>query len=148
MKVSELMARDVITCRTDDTLDGAAELMWAHEVGSLPVVDEHGRVVGMLTDRDALMAAFTCKEPLRAISVGSTMSTSLFSCAEDDDVAAVEAEMGRRRIHRVPVLDDDGRPIGLLSIDDLARAFQPQVKRFAPDRTSAWSAPQRPHTRR
>lgn len=124
MKVSKLMATDVITCRTDDTLDGAAELMWMHDVGSLPVVDEHGRVVGMLTDRDALMAAFTSKDRLRAISVGSTMSTYPFTCSQDDDVAAVEAEMGRRQIRRVPVVDDDDRPVGLLSMNDLVRASQ------------------------
>ena len=124
MKVSKLMTKDVITCGTVDTLDDAAQLMWTHDIGSLPVVDEHGRVVGMLTDRDALMAAFTRGEPLRSISVGSTMSTDLYACSQDDELAAVEAEMGRRQIHRVPVVDDEGRPVGLLSMNDLARASQ------------------------
>lgn len=124
MKVSNLMAKDVITCATVDTLDDAAQLMWTYDIGSLPVVDEHGRVVGMLTDRDALMAAFTRGEPLRAISAGSTMSANLYACSQDDELAVVEAEMGRRQIHRVPVVDDEGRPVGLLSMDDLARASQ------------------------
>jgi len=124
MKVSKLMANDVITCGTADTLDDAAQLMWTHDIGSLPVVDEHGRVVGMLTDRDALMAAFTRGEPLRAISAGSTMSANLYACSQDDDLASVEAEMGRRQIRRVPVVDDEGRPVGLLSMNDLARAAQ------------------------
>lgn len=124
MKVSKLMANDVITCRTVDTLDDAAQLMWTYDIGTLPVVDEHGRVVGMLTDRDALLAAFTRGQPLRAISAGSTMSANPYTCSQDDDLAVVEAEMGRRQIRRVPVVDHEGRPVGVLSMTDLARAAQ------------------------
>lgn len=124
MKISKLMTTDVITCRTSDPLELAAQQMWTYEVGALPVVDEHGRVVGMLTDRDALMAAFTRGEPLRAISVGSTMSADPCTCSQDDDHTTVEAEMSRRQIRRVPVVDGDGHPVGMFSVTDLARATQ------------------------
>src|ERR1044071_434652 len=124
MKVSKLMSQDVIPCRATEMLDFAAQQMWTYEVGSLPVIDENGRIVGVLTDRDALMAAFTHGEPLHAISAGSTMSADPFTCSPEDEIAAIEVEMSRRQIRRVPVVDDDGRPVGILSIDDLARASQ------------------------
>lgn len=128
MKISKLMTKDVYTCRTIDTLDTAAQLMWDHDIGALPVVDEHGRVVGMLTDRDALMAAYTRGEPLRAITVASTMSAHPFTCSQDDDLAKVEAEMSRRQIHRVPVVDDSGHPTGIVSLNDLARAAKQRTE--------------------
>lgn len=124
MKVSKLMTRDVITCRVEDSLDAAAQQMWAYDIGSLPVVDDRGCIVGMITDRDALMAAFTHGEPLRAISAGSTMSADPFTCSPDDELTAVEAAMSRRQIRRVPVVDDLGHPIGIVSMNDLARASQ------------------------
>lgn len=124
MKISKLMTTDVITCRTSDTLEFAAQLMWTYDIGSLPVVDEHGCVVGMLTDRDALMAAFTRGEPLRDISAGSTMSADPCTCSQDDEHTTVEAEMSRRQIRRVPVVDDDDHPVGMFSVNDLARASQ------------------------
>ncbi|MGH9885675.1 MAG: CBS domain-containing protein [bacterium] len=107
MKVSKLMIPDVITCNAADTLDFAAQQMWTYDVGVLPVVDDHGRIVGVLTDRDALMGAFTRREPLHAISAGSTMSADPFTCSPDDELTVVETEMGHRQIHRVAA--DEGR---------------------------------------
>jgi CBS domain-containing protein len=124
MKVSNLMTRDVITCRATDTLDFAAQQMWTYDVGSLPILDDRGRVVGVLTDRDALMAAFTRGEPLHAISVGSTMSADPCTCSPDDELSTVEAQMRHRQIRRVPVVDDDRHPVGILSVNDLARGSQ------------------------
>lgn len=122
MKISKLMTKNVQTCRTIDTLERAAQLMWDHDIGALPVVNEHGRVVGMLTDRDALMAAYTRGEPLRAIAVMSTMSGHPFTCSPDDELGTIETEMSQRQIHRVPVVDNDGHPVGIVSLNDLARA--------------------------
>ena len=124
MKISELMTTDVITCRTSDSLEVAAQLMWMYGIGSLPVVDDHGRVAGMLTDRDALLAAFMRREPLRAISAGSTMSVNPCTCSQGDEHTTIAAEMTRRHIRRVPVVDAAQHPVGMFSVSDLARASQ------------------------
>jgi CBS domain-containing protein len=122
MKVGQIMTKDVYTCRTIDTLDRAAELMLEHEIGSLPVVDENGHVVGMITDRDICMATFTHDAPPRAIAVGLTMSPHPTTCARDDELVTVEDTMRAHQIHRVPVVDDAGHPVGIISLNDLARA--------------------------
>jgi len=121
MKVSTLMTKTLYTCRSTDFLDEAAKLMWDHDIGSVPVVNEKGRVVGMITDRDIAMAAFFREEPLRAIPVGVTMSSHVITCAPEDDVGAIEKLMAQHQIRRLPVVDDTGHPVGLISLNDIAR---------------------------
>lgn len=123
MKISELMTRNVETCRTVDTLAHAAQLMWEHDLGALPAIDEHGRVAGMITDRDICMAAYTRGEPLSAMAVSSAMSAHPTTCLQSDDVPIVEAAMAQRQLHRLPVVDDDDRLVGIISLNDLARAM-------------------------
>ena len=122
MKISNLIQRSVTSCTIHDNLERAAQLMWEHDIGCLPVVDEQGHVAGMVTDRDACMAAYTQGLPLRAIAVADVMAKRVFSCAEADDVDAVEHSMGEHQVRRMPVIDDQGHPIGIVSLNDIARA--------------------------
>ncbi|MBS1118214.1 MAG: hypothetical protein H6Q90_442 [Deltaproteobacteria bacterium] len=122
MQVSELLQRNVVTCTDRDTLERAAQLMWEHDVGCLPVLGDDGRVVGMTTDRDVCMAAFLQGCPLRSIAVSSVMAKELATCRERDDVREVEQVMKHRQIRRLPVVGDAGQLIGMISINDIARA--------------------------
>jgi CBS domain-containing protein len=128
MKISKLMTRDVFTCCTHDDLADAAQLMWDHDIGAVPVLDEHARIVGMITDRDICMAAYTRGEPIKTISVLSTMSEHPTTCGEDAELREVEALMRGHQIHRVPVVDDDGRMVGIVSINDLVRSSRLSVE--------------------
>jgi CBS domain-containing protein len=124
MKVSKLIHKTVVTCRSTDTLERAAELMWEHDIGCVPVIDQTGGVAGIVTDRDICMAAYTRGEPLRTIPVTTAMAHTVYSCAPDDDLNRVEREMSRRQIRRMPVLDSHGHAIGIVSLNDIARASQ------------------------
>ncbi len=121
MKIEALMTREVETCRPTDSLSRAAELMWDHDCGCLPVVDESGRVIGMITDRDVCMAAYTRGEPLEGVAVSAAMSKQLFSCRPRDTVRDAESIMKGKRVRRLPVVDADGRLVGLISLNDIAR---------------------------
>lgn len=57
MKIGNLMHKDMITCRATDFLDVPAKLMWEHDIGCVPVIDDQGHVSGMITDRGICMAA-------------------------------------------------------------------------------------------
>ena len=107
-------------------LDQAARLMWDGNCGSVPIVDGTGRAIAMLTDRDICMAAYTQGKPLHEISVGIAMSKSLQSCALEDTIEHVERLMAEHQIRRIPVLDPAGRPVGMLSLSDLARVAPKQ----------------------
>jgi Transposase DDE domain/CBS domain len=71
VKVKDVMTTNVRTCFTSDSLATAAQLMWDHDCGCVPVLNEHGRVVGMLTDRDICMAAFFQGMPIGEIKVSA-----------------------------------------------------------------------------
>jgi CBS domain-containing protein len=120
MKISELMTRAVQLCRPTDTLDRAAQLMWDHDIGALIVVDEPGQVVGVITDRDVCMAAYTSGLPLHEIDVARAMAKHVVTCSPEDSDEAVQATMAKHKIRRVPVVDDANHPVGMLSLNDLA----------------------------
>lgn len=122
MKIASLVHRDVKWCSIHDNLDYAAELMWDHDIGCLPVVDEQSHVVGMITDRDVCMAAYTQGAPLRAIPVTTAMAKRVLACTLSDEVELVERMMREHQIRRMPAIDDQGHLVGIVSLNDLARA--------------------------
>jgi CBS domain-containing protein len=121
MKASDIMKRGVRTIGLGDDLSAAAQIMWDNDCGCVPVVDSDGRGIGMITDRDICMAALTKGEPLHRIRVGDVASRKLLAIREDDPVDYAEGIMHRGQIRRVPVLDDEGRPVGMVSMADLVR---------------------------
>ncbi|MGH9324519.1 MAG: CBS domain-containing protein [Vicinamibacteria bacterium] len=122
MKVEDLMTTGVGTCRPYDGADQAARVMWEQDCGSVPVVDQDGRVVAMITDRDICIAALTQGRPIGEIRVSSAMSRKLWNCRPDDDVKDAEKVMRAHQVRRLPVVQVDGKLAGILSISDLARA--------------------------
>lgn len=121
MKVSELMTRDPVLCHPEDTMAGAARLMWEADCGCVPVVDD-GRVVGIITDRDITMAAYTRNRPLEGMPVRQAMATDVRVCHADDDLDVALRTLGEAQLHRLPVVDEHDRPIGLLSLANVLQA--------------------------
>ena|ERR1017187_5687124 len=121
MNISHLMTTDVKSCGQNDNLQHAAQIMWENDCGVVPVVDAENRVVGMITDRDVCMGAYTQGLPLWLIAVSSAMSKQVHSVRENDALEAVESMMRQAKIRRVPVLDGNGRLRGILSMNDMAR---------------------------
>jgi CBS domain-containing protein len=120
MKVHDIMTRDVVTCRKDTDLMTAAKLMWQGRFGTLPVVEAHGRVVGILTDRDIAMAVATRQRNASHIAVYEAMSEKVRNCFADDEIGAALKQMEGGRVRRLPVLDSATNLAGILSIDDIA----------------------------
>jgi CBS domain-containing protein len=121
MKIKDIMSHPVVTCPTSDTLDNAARLMWEFDCGLIPVVNDDGRLAGVLTDRDICMAAYTQGRPLRTIPVASAMAKQVVAIHADDSVETAEGVMRDNQIRRLPVVDQAGRPAGVVSMNDLAR---------------------------
>jgi CBS domain-containing protein len=122
MNAADLTQREILTCSERDSLEHVAGMMWKYDVGCLPVVNEHGRLIGMVTDRDVAMAAYLQGCPLRSITVSSVMSREVVTCREQDPVHDVEQAMRQRQVRRVPVIDDLGKLVGMITINDIARA--------------------------
>ena len=126
MKVRELMNSPAYLCRPQDSLALAAKLMWDHDCGMLPVVDGQGRVGAAITDRDICMGALTRGRVLAELRVADSMSTDVITCRGDDDVGIAAQRMAEHRLHRLPVVDEHGKPVGVISLNDLALASEQQ----------------------
>jgi CBS domain-containing protein len=121
MLVEKLMRKDVKTCSASDMLDRAAQIMWENDVGVVPVTDDKGRVISVITDRDICMAAYTQGRPLHAIPVATASSRRLFAIHPNDTLEVAEQKMREHQVRRLPVTNGDGRIAGILSLNDLAR---------------------------
>jgi CBS domain-containing protein len=128
-RARDVMTRDVLTCRPSDSVNRAAQLMWDANCGAVPVVEEQGKLVGLITDRDACMAAYTRGLPLSELRVADSMTTNLYTCRAEDSLRKVMDMMSTHQVRRVPVVDDDGRLIGIVALADVALLAQaPTVK--------------------
>ncbi len=121
MRIQEIMSQPAVTCRDSDSLAQAAELMWQNDCGTVPVVDESNKPVGMITDRDCCMSAYTQGKALHELSVGSAMSKQVFTCNVSDTLESAEKLMSDKKVRRLPVLNDAGQVVGVVSVNDLAR---------------------------
>jgi CBS domain-containing protein len=131
VKVSEAMTGEVLCCCEESMSNDAAHLMWERDCGFVPVTErESGRFVGVVTDRDLCMAAYTKGRPLHEIPVASVMSREIVSIKAEDDAARAFELLRRHQLHRLPVLDERGQLVGVVSLTDLARAA---ARKHAPE---------------
>ena len=137
MLATQVMSRNVATCRPNDTLDAAACRMWQRDIGCLPVVDDSNRVTGILTDRDICMAAYTQGRRLADMLVSSAMARTVFCGTIVDRVEDIEAVMRAYKVGRVPILDEQKHVVGVVSFKDLVREAAEQRTRRNPDLSAA-----------
>ena len=119
MQVQDIMTSDVQCCGLDTNLTAAAKMMEDSDCGALPVVNVHGQVMGMITDRDICMAAATNQKPASDITVWETVSGEAHTCQMSDDVHTALDIMKRKRVRRLPVVDEEGMLQGIVAINDL-----------------------------
>lgn len=122
MRVENLMSRAAVCCTPDDRLSRAAQLMWEHDCGALPVVDGTGRLVSMITDRDLCMAAYTKGESLTGLRVADAMAPEAAACRSDQTITDAATVMRERRVRRLPVVDANEQVVGVLSFHDIVGA--------------------------
>jgi CBS domain-containing protein len=120
MKVKDIMSRDVDVVSPETTLRDAAERMHSLDVGVLPVCADD-RLVGVITDRDITVRATADGLDPFATQVGEIMSKDdLIICGEDEDVEDAARMMRDKQVRRLPVLNQERRLVGILSLGDVA----------------------------
>lgn len=128
MKIQDLMTRDVRVCLTGDNLSNAAQAMWEGDVGCLAVVDGEGKLAGMITDRDIAMAAHLRGAPLWSVSVGDAMAKVVYTCRPEQKLEQVVELCIDKRIRRVPIVDGEGKLVGMVTLASLAHALEADGK--------------------
>jgi CBS domain-containing protein len=104
------------------TVFAAAVLMNEHKIGSVLVMD-HGRLVGILTERDILHRVVADQRDANVTPVNEVMTTDVICCRPHTEMEEAKSVMKHRRIRHLPVLTDDDKVVGMISIGDL-NAYQ------------------------
>lgn len=128
MKVSEVKTANPVCCLSTDTAQKAAQILRDQHVGSLPVIrDQPSRqLVGVITDRDICCSVVADGLDPKSTLIEKYISTDLVTCRDDDNLDKCEQAMQEHQIRRIPVVDDEGRCIGIVSQADLALKDQPE----------------------
>jgi CBS domain-containing protein len=143
MQVKEIMTSEVVTVSITDSVEQCAKLLQEHDISGLPVLDEAGKVAGMITEGDLIRRASRVKAPgyleilggliylgspkkfvdelQRAMSLeaGQLMSKNLVSIKPDDTVEKAATLMVEKKISRLPVIDENHKLLGIVSRRDI-----------------------------
>ena len=122
--VRDIMTPDPITVSASDTLADAARAMREADIGPV-VVLERGKICGVVTDRDIVVRAIADGKDPKKVKVGDICTRDLTTIRPDEDADEAVKLMRERAIRRVPVVEED-KPVGMLSIGDLAQEKDPK----------------------
>lgn len=121
MQLKDIMTAKFVDVPAMASVQEAAALMRAHDVGALPVVD-HGQLTGIVTDRDiTVRATATGKDPVRTM-VSEIMSPGVAYAYDDEPIDAATRQMREAKIRRLVVKNREEHPVGVVSLGDLAEA--------------------------
>lgn len=144
MKVSEAMTRRVRSCRAHDSLDVVMRILWEDDLGALPVVNDEGQPIAVITDRDVAVAAYTQGRPLTQIQVQSAMSQELHTIHVSDKVSNAERSMRMHQVRRLPVVDESTRLVGVIALADIAQLESRGGEQLSTDAGAALASIARP----
>ena len=128
MQISDVMTTNVVSIRQSETAEMAARLLSRNNIGSMPVCDDGGKVVGMVTDRDLVTRCMAAGLKPQETPVAQVMTSGPVTVQAEESAGAVSAIMGSSQVRRVPVLRD-GELAGIVSLADLARQREGRTER-------------------
>ena len=123
MKAQDIMAKNPQVVTPQTRIQDAARLMKQEDVGIIPVVESESsrRLVGVVTDRDIAIRHVAAGHSSADCPVSEAMSTGVRTAKADDDVDDIMDLMGREQVRRVPIVDERGSLVGIVSQADIAR---------------------------
>lgn len=119
MLLRQIMARDVEVIHPDNTVQEAAEMMKALDIGSLPVCNGR-KIEGIITDRDITLRAVSAGSDSNAVTVKEIMTPDLHYCFDDQPVHEAAWIMQRYQIRRLPIVNRNKELVGMVSLGDIA----------------------------
>jgi CBS domain-containing protein len=131
MPLSQFVKKDIVTAKPEQKIRDVAELMRSENVGAILVADESGKPLGMITDRDIV---------LRCVCDGADCSTTMAEEVMTEDLETVPVSAGIKdvlecmkasQIRRVPIVDESGKAVALLSFGDLFSMLATEIGALA-----------------
>ncbi len=119
MKIKEIMTGDYETISSGSSLSAAAQKMQSLNVGFLPV-EEEGRIIGLITDRDIVVRGLAEGHDPGSTEVRDILTADMVCCSVEDSVEEAVRLMEENKVRRLIVCDHDGVPVGVVSLGDIA----------------------------
>jgi len=136
MKVKEMMHKGVEWVSPDTPVATLAKKMLQYDVGALPI-GENDRLIGMVTDRDIAMRGVAKGKDISKLTAKDIMTKNVIWCRDSESMDDAARIMEKKRIRRLPVIDDHKRMVGMLSLGDISHAAS---QRLSAEVTKAVSA--------
>jgi CBS domain-containing protein len=130
MTIRDLARKDVTTIHRDQTAGNLATLLKEAGVGCA-VVEDDGRPVGIATDRDLVLEVLAPHRDPRDVTVGEIMTPDPETVHEDAGVFETTERMAEAAVRRIPVVDEVGTLVGIITLDDLLVTFTTELKDLA-----------------
>ena len=128
IKCREIMSDKVSSVSPGTTLQDVAQLLKSGDIGILPIVDEAGKLLGLITDRDIVVRAVADGADITKTPVGDIMTTESFTARPDDYAFEAVRTMGDKKVRRIPIVDDEGILVGIVSIADIALEMEDEIE--------------------
>jgi len=119
LRVSDMMTPYPVTCGTSASMNAVIRAMFKYGCNALLVVDGTGRLTGVLSERDVCRAMLAHGSALLELTVKDVIGHQVFSCSPNDSLECAADLMRDLHITLLPVTDGQGRPVGVLSIDEV-----------------------------
>lgn len=129
MKCKDVMTKNPKSASSSASAQQAAQLMKQENIGILPVIDEKTqKLAGVVTDRDLCLGVIASGKNPSEAKLSEFMSKNPFTCNPEDDLQKAEQYMKQHHVGRIPVVDQNGTCIGIISQADIAiKGAQPQA---------------------
>ncbi|MBL23332.1 MAG: hypothetical protein CMM48_15755 [Rhodospirillaceae bacterium] len=121
MPIEDLLterSRNLFTIHPDKSVEDAIAILAENDIGALPVCDDRGKMVGIMSERDIVKSFNKTDERWRQLKISDIMKTKVISAAPEDKIRDVIAIMNEKRIRHVPVLEN-GELVAMFSVRDL-----------------------------
>jgi signal-transduction protein with cAMP-binding, CBS, and nucleotidyltransferase domain len=122
--IRDVMSTDPVVLQQEASIQEAAQAMREQDIGDVIVLDDSQQICGIVTDRDIAVRAVAQGRDPQSVTVGEICSRDLQTLSPDDDVGDAVKVMSEKAIRRLPVVDN-GRPVGIVSLGDLAVTRDP-----------------------
>jgi CBS domain-containing protein len=134
----QVTARDLMracsaTLKSEDSIERAAKLMSETQSGSVPVVDDGGRLIGIISDRDITVKLIALGTSIPHAQVSDCMTAEAFACSAECSFESCVSAMSWHQVRQLPIVDDEHRVLGTISQSDLASFLCENPERAEPD---------------
>lgn len=119
MRAKDCMSENTVCTSPNTNICDVAKLMGDKQIGCVPICENTGKIIGIVTDRDLILRGVACDKDAKSTPVSDIMTKEVIRTSPDTDIAEVAEIMAKNQIRRIPVVIDE-KVVGIVSLANLA----------------------------